>query len=192
RDLLGLEWDSIGTAWLEVLAARYFLTPKFLELKRFLKQQHAAGKTIFPPAADLYSWSRHTDSPADVRVVIMGQDPYHGAGQAHGLCFSVKPGVAIPPSLRNMYKELDTQYPAQFVKPAHGHLVGWATQGVLLLNATLTVESGKANSHSGKGWEQVTTGVVEYLGSADRKSGIVFMLWGGSAKVYKKFIDKKK
>lgn len=145
-------------------------------LRQFLKQRLAAGATIYP-SPDL--WFRALDlTPLDmVRVVILGQDPYHGAGQAHGLAFSVLPGVPVPPSLRNIYRELADD--VGFVRPQHGNLEGWARQGVLLLNNVLSVEAGQAASHAGKGWEYLTDAVVALLAAQERP--IAFLLWGSHA-----------
>lgn len=145
-------------------------------LRQFLKQRLAAGATIYP-SPDL--WFRALDlTPLDmVRVVILGQDPYHGAGQAHGLAFSVLPGVPVPPSLRNIFRELADD--VGFVRPQHGNLEGWARQGVLLLNNVLSVEAGQAASHAGKGWEYLTDAVVALLAAQERP--IAFLLWGSHA-----------
>lgn len=148
----------------------------FKNLLSFVEAERAAGKRIYPPSGEVFSALVHT--PLDkVRVVILGQDPYHGPGQAHGLCFSVKPGVALPPSLQNIFKELraDIGIPA----PTNGCLIPWAQQGVLLLNAVLTVEEGKAGSHANRGWEQFTDRVVEAV--LTHRSAVVFLLWGSYA-----------
>ncbi|MCC7393950.1 MAG: uracil-DNA glycosylase [Sphingomonadaceae bacterium] len=153
-----------------------FVAPQMQNLRQFLKQRLAAGATIYP-SPDL--WFRALDlTPLDmVRVVILGQDPYHGAGQAHGLAFSVLPGVPVPPSLRNIYRELADD--VGFVRPQHGNLEGWARQGVLLLNNVLSVEAGQAASHAGKGWEYLTDAVVALLAAQERP--IAFLLWGSHA-----------
>lgn len=153
-----------------------FAAPPMQALRQFLRQRMAVGATIFPPPA---LWFRALDlTPLDqVRVVILGQDPYHGAGQAHGLAFSVLPGVRIPPSLRNIYSELADD--VSFIRPQHGNLEGWAQQGVLLLNNVLSVEEGQAASHAGKGWEYLTDAVVALLAAQERP--IVFLLWGSHA-----------
>lgn len=154
----------------------YLQRPDMQELAAFLRREKAAGKHIFPPGPRIFSALDAT--PFDqVKVVILGQDPYHGAGQAHGLCFSVLPGVPVPPSLGNIYKEI--QADLGHAPPGHGCLLPWARQGVLLLNAVLTVEEGRAGSHQGKGWEGFTDAIVQAL---DReKEGLVFMLWGAYA-----------
>ncbi|KAJ1662031.1 uracil DNA glycosylase [Coemansia sp. RSA 1813] len=182
---LKLEYETIDPSWLEHLE-REFTKPYFTKLKRFLQEQADQGKTIFPLARDVYSWSRY--APLDkVRVVILGQDPYHGPGQAHGLAFSVRPQVKTPPSLANMYKALARDYP-EFQRPAHGYLRGWAQQGVLLLNAALTVECHKANAHANRGWEQFTDRVVSLVN--EHNKNVVFMLWGSYAQKKGAHLDK--
>ena len=153
-------------------------------LKAFLKSEKAAGKTIYPKGSE---WFRALDlTPLDkVRVVILGQDPYHGPAQAHGLCFSVKPGVRPPPSLLNIYKELESDL--GLTRPRHGFLEHWAEQGVLMLNSVLTVEMAKAASHSGKGWERFTDAVIRLVN--DKAEPVVFMLWGAYAQKKGAFID---
>ncbi|KAJ2001807.1 uracil DNA glycosylase [Coemansia thaxteri] len=172
-----LEYSTIDPSWLSRLRVE-FTKPYFVALKDFLRREADAKKTIYPAPGDLYSWSRF--SPFDkVRIVILGQDPYHGPGQAHGLAFSVQPGVRTPPSLANMYKGLARDYPNDFVAPKHGYLRGWAEQGVLLLNAALTVEAHKANSHANRGWEQFTDAVIAAVNTG--RTNVVFMLWGSYA-----------
>lgn len=161
-----------------------FETPGMADLRAFLKAEIGAGKQVFPRPNE---WFNALDlTPLDqVRVVILGQDPYHGPGQAHGLAFSVQPDVRIPPSLRNMYKELRDDLgiaPAQ-----HGNLVHWAKQGVLLLNSVLTVESGQAASHAGKGWEQFTDAVIRLVN--ERPTPAAFLLWGAHAQRKANFVD---
>jgi len=156
-------------------------------LREFLRREKSAGKTIYPHSSRWFSAFSHT--PLDkVRIVILGQDPYHGPGQAHGLCFSVPPGVPIPPSLVNIYKEIGQDL--GLVMPDHGCLTGWAEQGVLLLNSVLTVERAQAASHRGKGWEQFTDQVVASLSS--ERDGLVFMLWGAYAQRKGEVIDTSK
>ena len=152
-------------------------------LRNFLLQEKAAGKRIFPRGADYF---RALDlTPLDrVRVVILGQDPYHGPGQAHGLCFSVQPGVRPPPSLVNIYKELESDL--GLARPAHGFLEHWAEQGVLLLNSVLTVEMANAASHRGRGWEQFTDAIVRLI--AEKPEPVVFMLWGSHAQKKAAFV----
>jgi uracil-DNA glycosylase len=165
------------------------LLPEFEEdymaqLKAFLVAEKAAGKHIFPKGNE---WFRAMDlTPLDkVRVVILGQDPYHGPDQAHGLCFSVKPGVALPPSLVNIYKELQSDL--GIARPRHGFLEHWAQQGVLLLNSVLTVEMAKAASHQGKGWERFTDAVIRLVNA--REEPVVFLLWGAYAQKKAAFVD---
>ena len=161
----------------------YLLRPEMRALSAFLRERAAAGARIFPPARNIFAAFDAT--PFDrVKVVVLGQDPYHGPGQAHGLCFSVQPDVPVPPSLLNMYKEIERDL--GLPRPDHGYLMPWARQGVLLLNAVLTVEQGKAGAHQGRGWEEFTDHVVEVL---DReREGLVFMLWGSDAKSKQQFI----
>lgn len=162
----------------------YLQRPDMQELSAFLRREKAAGKRIFPPGPRIFSALDAT--PFDqVKVVVLGQDPYHGAGQAHGLCFSVLPGVPVPPSLLNIFKEI--QGDLGIPPPDHGCLLPWARQGVLLLNAVLTVEEGKAGSHQGKGWEGFTDAIVQAL---DReKEGLVFLLWGAYAQAKGKLLQ---
>jgi uracil-DNA glycosylase len=150
--------------------------PYIQELKKFLEEEKQTGKTIYPP--ELLVFNSFLQTPFDkVKVVIVGQDPYHGAGQAHGLSFSVLPGIPSPPSLKNIYKELETDLGIR--RPSSGCLTSWAQQGVLLLNATLTVRAGEPKSHYGKGWERFTDAVIDVL--AQRPDPLVFLLWGKSA-----------
>ncbi|WP_198341873.1 uracil-DNA glycosylase [Oceanisphaera avium] len=154
----------------------------------FVEQERQAGKVIYPPAAEVFS--AFTLTPLNkVKVVILGQDPYHGPNQAHGLSFSVKPGVLIPPSLRNMYKELSTDI-AGFIAPKHGYLKEWAEQGVLMLNTVLTVEQGKAHCHAKLGWETFTDKVMHTLN--EQGSGIIFLLWGAHAKKKGALLDSQR
>lgn len=156
-------------------------------LAAFLRQRKAAGARIYPPGPQIFA--ALDAAPFDaVKVVILGQDPYHGAGQAHGLCFSVQPGVAVPPSLDNIYKEL--QRDLGIARPTHGYLMPWAHQGVLLLNAVLTVEDGHAGAHAGKGWEGFTDHIVETLGR--EREHLVFLLWGAYAQKKGAVIDPRR
>lgn len=157
------------------------------QLRAFLVAEKAAGKQIFPKGGE---WFRAMDlTPLDkVRVVILGQDPYHGPGQAHGLCFSVRPGVPPPPSLVNIYKELQSDLGIE--RPRHGFLEHWAEQGVLLLNSVLTVEMAKAASHQGKGWERFTDAVIRLVNAKDEP--VVFLLWGAYAQKKAAFVDTSK
>jgi uracil-DNA glycosylase len=153
-----------------------FDQPYMADLKAFLASERSAGKTIYPPPAQWFA-ALDATPPDAVRVVILGQDPYHGPGQAHGLCFSVQPGVRVPPSLNNIYKELASDLGIAPVR--HGHLAHWAAQGVLLLNAVLTVEAGQAASHQGRGWERFTDAVI--AAAAASSAPTVFLLWGSHA-----------
>lgn len=154
----------------------------------FVAQRRAQGVVVFPPEDDVFNAFELT--PLDqVKVVMLGQDPYHGPGQAHGLCFSVKPEVKVPPSLRNIYKELATDIDG-FTLPPHGFLQPWAEQGVLMINAVLTVEQGQANSHKQLGWAQFTDKVIETIN--EQCSGVIFMLWGAPAQKKGRIIDGQK
>ncbi|GHG04428.1 uracil-DNA glycosylase [Thalassotalea marina] len=175
------------TTWSDLLAAEKQKT-YFTDTLQYVEERRAQGINVFPPKDEVFNAFR-TPEFDQVKVVILGQDPYHGAGQAHGLCFSVKPGVKAPPSLVNMYKELATDIPG-FVMPNHGYLQPWAEQGVLLLNTVLTVEEGQAHSHKHLGWEQFTDRVIEVL--SEHGQGIVFLLWGSHAQKKGKSIDTSK
>ncbi|MEG3134617.1 uracil-DNA glycosylase [Rouxiella sp. T17] len=157
----------------------------FVDTLKFVANERAEGKTIYPPQEDVFNAFRSTEF-SQVKVVILGQDPYHGPNQAHGLSFSVRPGIPAPPSLVNIYKELTTDIPG-FVRPNHGYLQSWADQGVLLLNTVLTVEAGKAHSHAKLGWETFTDKVIENLNA--HREGVVFMLWGSHAQKKGSIID---
>jgi uracil-DNA glycosylase len=156
-------------------------------LSAFLQERRAAGARIFPPGPEIFAAFDATPFD-DVRVVVLGQDPYHGAGQSHGLCFSVRPGVRVPPSLDNIFKEI--QRDPGIPRPDHGYLLPWAQRGVLLLNAVLTVEEGCPGSHQRKGWEGFTDHVVDVLGR--EREGLVFMLWGAYAQAKGKVIDPRR
>ncbi len=169
--------------WKTQLATE-FDAPYMHDLRAYLIAEKQAGKVAFPPSTQIFAALDAT--PFDqVRAVILGQDPYHGPGQAHGLCFSVLPGVPVPPSLENIYAEIerDLGHP----RPRHGYLLSWAQQGVLLLNSVLTVERGNAGSHQGKGWEIFTDAIVQRLN--DAHSNLVFLLWGSYAQAKGKAID---
>ncbi|MDA1370158.1 MAG: uracil-DNA glycosylase [Proteobacteria bacterium] len=173
-------------SWKQVLAAEF--DAEYMQtLRQFLREEKARGKQIFPPGEEIFS-ALNTTPVDSTKVVILGQDPYHGVGQAHGLCFSVKKGIALPPSLLNIYKELQSDI--GFVPPEHGSLTHWAEQGVLLLNAVLTVEAGRAASHQGVGWERFTDQIVKILN--EQKSGLVFILWGSYAQKKGAMIDRRK
>lgn len=176
----------LDPSWLKVLG-KEFDQPYMKQLKTFLQQQKNSGKVIYPPGSQWFSAFNYT--PFDkVRVVILGQDPYHGPDQAHGLCFSVLPGVKVPPSLANIYKELASDL--GITQPNHGCLTSWAKQGVLLLNATLTVEQADAGAHQGKGWEQFTDQAIRAIN--DQSEAVVFLLWGSHAQKKGAFIDQSR
>jgi uracil-DNA glycosylase len=164
-----------------------FERPEMQALSAFLRAEKAAGKVIYPPGACIFAALDSTPFEA-VKVVILGQDPYHGPGQAHGLCFSVLPGVPAPPSLENIFKEIARDLGV--ARPDHGCLLPWAQQGVLLLNSVLTVERGLAGSHQGKGWEGFTDACVDALNR--EREGIVFLLWGSYAQAKGKLIDTRR
>ncbi|HKY80495.1 MAG TPA: uracil-DNA glycosylase [Sphingobium sp.] len=177
---------NLHPSWLEPLGEE-FEQPYMAELKRFLTAEQEAGKSIFPAGGD---WFRALDlTPLDeVKVVILGQDPYHGPGQAHGLCFSVPGGVRPPPSLVNIYKELESDL--GIARPAHGFLEHWATQGVLLLNSVLTVEMGLAASHRDRGWERFTDAIIRLVNA--KPEPVVFLLWGAYAQRKAAFVDQSR
>ena len=165
----------IPKKWSELLSDE-IKKPYIAELKDFIYDEVKSGKLVYPPLEDVFAALGHTPFE-EVKVVIIGQDPYHGPNQAHGLCFSVQKGVRVPPSLQNIYKEIEADLGLPI--PDHGHLISWADQGVLMLNATLTVRAHEPKSHHGRGWEQFTDAVVSAL--AKREKPIVFLLWGASA-----------
>jgi uracil-DNA glycosylase len=173
--------------WREVLREE-FEQPYMQELIQFVQQERNSGVSVYPPEGDVFSAFQQT--PFDsVKVVIVGQDPYHGPGQAHGLCFSVKKGITPPPSLKNIYKELVADVGIEC--PEHGELTSWTKQGILLINTTLTVRQGQPKSHYGKGWERFTDTVIERL--CEKKEGVIFVLWGRSAqKKCNRVIDTSK
>jgi len=177
---------KLDLSWQAILADE-FEKPYMYELKNFLTTEKQLGKKIYP-SEDLIFNALNSTLFDDVKVVILGQDPYHRPNQAHGLCFSVMPGVRLPPSLKNVYKELATDVDVQ--TPNHGSLQMWADQGVLLLNAMLTVEHGKAGAHQGKGWEAFTDSVIRSLN--DQREGLVYLLWGSYANKKGEFIDRDK
>ncbi|MEE0867184.1 MAG: uracil-DNA glycosylase [Clostridia bacterium] len=171
---LGNDWDKyIG---------KEFEKDYYLKLRRFLKEEYASH-TVYPDMYDLFSALKETPY-SQVKVVILGQDPYHEPNQAHGMAFSVKPSVPIPPSLLNMYKELNNELGCTI--PSTGYLLPWAKQGVLLLNAVLTVRAGEANSHQNKGWELFTDEIIRVLNN--RRDGVIFLLWGNNARKKKELI----
>lgn len=169
------------------LLSEEFEKPYFQELISFLKREKAAGKVIYPPGKSIFAALNHTP-PDAVKIIILGQDPYHGPGQAHGFCFSVAEGIKPPPSLLNIYKELEREY-GPIMDYSKGDLTHWADQGVLLLNAILTVEAHQAASHQGKGWEQFTDALIQKL--AAHETPKVFMLWGNFARSKKGLISGK-
>jgi uracil-DNA glycosylase len=182
---------QLHPSWQAVIGAE-LEKPYMQVLRDFLKQEKAAGKTIYPPSPLIFNAFNHTPFE-QVRVVIIGQDPYHGQNnqgvpQAHGLSFSVPTGVDLPPSLQNIFKEISADLGVKFSK--NGDLTPWANQGVLLLNATLTVEQAKAGSHQNKGWEQFTDAAIAALNA--QRTGLVFVLWGSYAQKKGAFIDTKK
>jgi uracil-DNA glycosylase len=177
---------ELDPGWMNVIGGE-FDQPYMKALKKFLLQEKSAGRAVYPKRGDIFNALNIT--PFDkVEVVILGQDPYHGPDQAHGLAFSVRAGVALPPSLVNIYKEIESEFGLKM--PRRGDLTGWARQGVLLLNATLTVQAERAGSHQGRGWEQFTDAVIRALN--DRVDPIVFMLWGSYAQKKGAFIDRRK
>lgn len=178
---------ELEPSWLEILGNE-FDKDYMTQLKKFLKEEKEAGKTIYPKGSDIFNAFWKTPF-TDVKAVILGQDPYHGPHQAHGLSFSVQKGIAIPRSLSNIYKELKTDIPG-FTIPTHGNLEEWAKQGILLLNATLTVRAGEPGSHQKRGWEIFTDTVIKKL--SDQKEGLIFLLWGSFAQAKSELIDAKK
>ena len=165
---IGNEWDA--------LLADEIQKDYYLKLRQFLISEYTTRR-IYPPMEDIFNALRHT-SYSDVRAVILGQDPYHGPGQAHGMCFSVKRGTPPPPSLQNIFKEIKSDLGID--PPQHGELTSWADNGVLLLNTVLTVREGQPNSHKGMGWEQFTDRIIQLLN--ERQQPMVFLLWGGNAR----------
>ncbi len=172
------EWDKI--------LSEEFSSPTYKNLREFLKGEYSA-KTVYPDMFNIFNSMKYT-SFEDIKVVILGQDPYHEKGQAMGLSFSVPEGEKIPPSLVNIYKEIQSE--TGCAMPSHGNLTGWAKQGVLLLNTVLTVVEHKANSHKGKGWEEFTDGVIKKI--SEGREGVVFLLWGANARSKKAIIDREK
>lgn len=172
---------NFGNEWDDIMAGEFDL-PYYRQLRDFLKQEYFT-REIYPEMNNIFNAMKHA-SYSDIKAVILGQDPYHEPGQAHGLCFSVQKGCPIPPSLQNIYKELNADLG---IPPApHGELYKWADNGVLLLNAVLTVRRGQANSHKGKGWEIFTDDVIKKLN--EREKPMVFLLWGANARAKKQFI----
>ncbi len=178
---------QLEASWKEILHGE-FEKDYMKNLRAFLQTAKIEGRILYPANRDIFNAFEHTPFNK-VKVVILGQDPYHGPNQAHGLSFSVKKGVQFPPSLQNIFKELMTEF-KDFRYPSHGDLTAWADQGVLLLNATLTVEAQKAGSHQKQGWEIFTDKVIQTL--SDNRSGIIFLLWGKYAQAKADLIDKNK
>jgi len=178
---------DLEPSWLKVLHEE-FEKDYMIKLKQFLKEEKDAGHKVYPKGSDIFNAFNHT-SFDNLKVVILGQDPYHGPNQAMGLSFAVHRGMPVPRSLANIYKELQTDIPG-FTSPNHGDLTKWADQGVLLLNATLTVQAGLAGSHQKKGWEIFTDTVIRKI--SEEKEGIVFLLWGRFAQAKAELIDQTK
>lgn len=176
----------MSISWKEVLHAERE-EPYFIELLAFIERERSQGKIIYPPNAEIFN-ALHLTSFESVKVVIIGQDPYHGPNQAHGLCFSVKPPTSAPPSLQNIFKELKSDLGIQ--RPNHGSLVSWAEQGVLLLNSVLTVEAGRPGSHANRGWERFTDRVIREL--SQLKHDLVFLLWGAYAEKKAVIVDRSR
>ncbi|MCI7149080.1 uracil-DNA glycosylase [Bariatricus sp. HCP28S3_E4] len=176
---------ALNNDWLDALKGE-FRKPYYKKLFETVNQEYRTHR-IYPPADDIFN-AFHLTPLKDVKVVILGQDPYHGDGQAHGLCFSVKPDVEIPPSLVNIYQELHDDLGCRI--PSHGNLTKWAKQGVLLLNTVLTVRAHQANSHRGIGWEEFTDAAIQVLNNQDRP--IVFILWGRPAQLKKRMLNNPK
>jgi uracil-DNA glycosylase len=183
KEIAMLDVQQLEESWQQQMGAE-LKQPYMHSLQGFLLQEQALGKTIYPLETDIFNAFNSTAFD-QVKVVILGQDPYHGPGQAHGLCFSVMPDVRIPPSLLNIFKEIERDLGVSI--PAHGCLQTWAEQGVLLLNATLTVEASNAGSHQKQGWEEFTDAAVEQLNA--NREGLVFMLWGSYAQKKGQLID---
>jgi len=177
---------KLSQDWLDIIGGE-FDKPYMTKLKQFLQQEKTAGRIVYPKGADIFNAMNTT--PFDkVKVVILGQDPYHGENQAHGLSFSVRKGVPLPPSLMNIYKEIEAEYGIKM--PRTGDLTSWAEQGVLLLNATLTVQQATAGSHQKKGWEEFTDAIIRAVN--EKREHVVFLLWGSYAQKKGALIDRKK
>lgn len=182
-----MNYSNISADWAKLLAPE-FAKPYFTNLMDTIAKNKAEGLIIYPPEHQIFE-ALKTTSFQSLKVVIIGQDPYHGVGEANGLCFSVNNGIKIPPSLKNIYKELSTDI-AGFTVPNHGNLVIWAQQGVLLLNTSLTVVKDKANSHAKIGWQNFTNKIIELV--SNQKQNVVFILWGNHAHQMEQYIDKNK
>lgn len=174
---------NIGNEW-DALLAQEFEKDYYIQLRAFLQQEYASHR-IYPPKHDIFNALKYT-SYSDVKAVILGQDPYHGEGQAHGMSFSVRPNIPMPPSLQNIFAELHDDI--GMFAPTSGYLVPWAREGVLLMNTVLTVREGQPNSHKGKGWEHLTDRVISLLN--EREQPVVFLLWGSNARKKKELITQ--
>ncbi|MFI3322684.1 MAG: uracil-DNA glycosylase [Rikenellaceae bacterium] len=179
-------FDSLNSEWKNQLIS-YLADDYFDKMEKFMREEYAE-KTIFPPRKNIFS-AFDFFSPSQTKIVILGQDPYHGKGQAHGLAFSVQDGIKPPPSLKNIFKAINSDLGIE-MDATSGNLTSWAEQGVLLMNAVMSVEEGAAASHRGKGWEEFTTAVVKML--SDREQNIVYILWGKDAWSMEKIIDSSK
>lgn len=182
----GLARVQLEPGWKESLAGE-FARPYMAGLREFLQAEKAQGRVVYPRGSDIFNAFNLTPF-GDVRVVVLGQDPYHGPDQAHGLCFSVRPGIRVPPSLVNIFKEIERDL--GIAPPRHGHLDHWARQGVLLLNAVLTVQAHHAASHAGRGWETFTDAAIAHLNR--EREHLVFMLWGNYAQKKGALIDRQR
>lgn len=182
----GLARVQLDPEWKQALAAE-FAAPYMVALRAFLEAEKKNGKVVYPPGPEIFN-ALNTTPLSRVKVVILGQDPYHGPGQAHGLCFSVRRGVAPPPSLLNIFREL--QDDIGIARPRHGELTHWAEQGVLLLNSVLTVEAGQPGSHQGRGWETFTDAAIRVLN--EQREHLVFLLWGSYAQRKGRIIDPRR
>ncbi|KAI7861922.1 uracil-DNA glycosylase-like protein [Spinellus fusiger] len=187
KECFALELKTMEEGWFNILLPE-MKKKYFTELKAFLKSEKDGNKAVYPPEDQIYSWSVFTPL-SNVKIVILGQDPYHNVNQAHGLCFSVRKGVNPPPSLVNIYTAIQKDYP-DFKKPKHGYLEAWAQQGVLMLNTSLTVRAHEPASHAKKGWEEFTGAIIDHLNS--KKKNIVFLLWGAHAQKKGAKIDTSK
>ncbi|HET7268906.1 MAG TPA: uracil-DNA glycosylase [Oleiagrimonas sp.] len=183
---MGNERLQLEASWKSRLGD-YFERPDMQALRAFLLEEKRAGKQVYPSGADIFAAFEHTPFDA-VKVVILGQDPYHGPGQAHGLCFSVQPDVRVPPSLVNVFAEIERDM--NVPRPDHGWLVPWADRGVLLLNSVLTVEGGRAGAHRGKGWEGFTDAAIDHLNR--ERDALVFLLWGSYAQAKGRLVDESR
>lgn len=185
RPLMTTLSNRLEKNWRHIIGGEF--DQHMARLEKFLQREKSAERTIYPKEAEIFK-ALNSTALEDIKVVIIGQDPYHGAGQAHGLCFSVPKGKAIPPSLKNIYKEIEAECDIQMLR--HGDLTGWAAQGVLLLNATLTVRQGSPGSHKGKGWKEFTDAIIRTVN--EKREHVVFLLWGRCAQRKGALIDRKR